>query len=208
MSGSPRGRARRGDGRVVRGAATVAAAIVGLGGIAGCSDSAGPEEGAVTVEDLQDLQEEVTALDDRVRALEDGAGTETPAGDVADDPADDPADDEFFGNEEELVGQQATVTAAVSGSITTNAVGSAFRIAGGSGEPVAVLSATPPPNVDQSDVVRVSGAVVRVQEDTFEEDFGIAADALFEDPDAFFADEEGQVAISATRIEVLQEQAD
>ena len=47
-----------------------------------------------------------------------------------------------------------------------------------------------------------------VSRDSFEEDFGIAEDELFDDPDAFFGEAEGQPAIAATSIEVLQEQAD
>ena len=47
-----------------------------------------------------------------------------------------------------------------------------------------------------------------VQRDSFEEDFGIAEDELFDDPDAFFEEAEGQPAIAATEVEVLQAQAE
>ena len=48
--------------------------------------------------------------------------------------------------------------------------------------------------------------MVRVQRDTSEQDFGIAGDVLFDDPDVFFDTFEGEVAPAADRIEVLQEQ--
>jgi hypothetical protein len=94
----------------------------------------------------------------------------------------------------------------VSGVITTSNVGSAFRIGNQTGEPIAVVSASPPAQLDVSDVVRVSGTVVRVQRDAFEQDFGITADELFDDADAFFSAFDGEVAIAADRIEVLQEE--
>ena len=62
----------------------------------------------------------------------------------------------------------------------------------------------PPAELDVSDVVRVSGTVVRVQRDTFEQDFGIAVDELVDDPDVFDT-VEGEVAVAADRIEVLRE---
>ncbi len=121
-------------------------------------------------------------------------------------PRDVAADDSaaFFGDTESYVGQQVTVSAEVSELITTTDVGSALRIAGDEGEPTAVVSATPPPQLDQSDIVQVSGTVMTVQRDSFEAEFGVAADELFEGADAWFEEVEGQIAVSAQRMEVLQ----
>lgn len=194
-----------GKRRAGRTAGAVIAAVVGMGGLAACSDdSAGPEAGGVTVEDLQGVEDQVAGLDERVGTLEEGGlgGAVDPV-----DPVDAEDDTEaFFGDNESYIGQEVTVSAEVSELITTTDVGSAFRIAGESGDPIAVVMASPPAELDANDVVQVSGTVVQVQRDTFDQDFGIAADELFEDADGFFEEEEGSVAIAADRIEVLQEQ--
>lgn len=118
-------------------------------------------------------------------------------------------DEEIFDDPEPLIGREVTVSGGVSEMITTaRHVGSAFRIGGDSREPVAVLSATPLPQLEVDDTVRVSGTTVRIQRETFEEDFGVGADELFDDPDDFFEEAEGQAAaIAADRMEILQEQA-
>ncbi|MCZ2857308.1 hypothetical protein [Blastococcus sp. VKM Ac-2987] len=189
--------------RAGRTAGAVIAAVVGLGGLAACSDdSAGPEAGGVTAEDLQQVEDDLAGLDERVGVLEEGIGT-----DAAVDPLG--ADDDtaaFYDDTESYIGQEVTVSAEVSEMVTTTDVGSSFRIAGESGDPIAVVMASQPMELDANDVVQVSGTVVQVQRDTFEQDFGVAADELFEDADAWFEVEEGSVAISADRIEVLQEQ--
>ncbi len=176
---------------------------LGIAGVSGCSESAGPEAGEVTAEDLQDLEDQVTELEDRIGVLEDGGpGDDGTVDGAADDT------DAFFGDAESYVGQQVTVSAEVSELVPTSDNGSAFRIAGESGDPIAVVSASPPPQLDQSDVVRVTGTAKQVNRDNFEEDFGVAADELFKDADAWFTEADGQIAISADEIEVLQEQAD
>ncbi len=189
---------RRKAGRT---ATALAAAVLGMGGLAACSDdSAGAEAGGVTAEDLQQFEDQLAGLDERVGALEEGVG-------VGGDPIAAGDDTEaFFGDNQSYVGQEVTISAEVSEMVTTTDVGSSLRIAGESGDPIAVVMASQPTELDANDVVRVSGTVVQVQRDTFEEDFGIAADELFEDADAWFQEEEGSVAIAADRIEVLQEQ--
>ncbi|NEM08277.1 hypothetical protein [Geodermatophilus normandii] len=189
----------------------MAAAGLGLAGLVGCSASAGPETGAVTTEDLQDLEDRITGLDDRLGALEGGVledeellGDGTEGGDGAAG-ADDT--DAFFADPDARVGQRVTVSAELSELISTTDVGAVFRIAGESGDPIAVVSATPPPQLGENDVVRVTGTVVQVQRDGFEQDFGVAADELFEDADGWFEQAEGQIAVSADRIEVLDERA-
>jgi len=185
-----------------RGAAVATAVIVGLAGLTACGDSAGPEAGEVTTEDLQDLEDQLSALDERVGGLEEeNGGTDAMEADTADDNGvfDDPA----------LIGQRVTVSAEVSELVTTNTdVGSAFRVAGDDGQSIVVIAANQPAGLDQNDVVRISGTVLQVQRESFEEDFGMAADELFEDSDGFFETEEGSAAISADQIEVLQEQGD
>jgi hypothetical protein len=49
--------------------------------------------------------------------------------------------------------------------------------------------------------------VVEVNQQQFQQDFGVAADELFTDPEAFFTDNSGDVAINASQVQVLQEQA-
>ncbi|MGY1709318.1 hypothetical protein ACI8AC_07370 [Geodermatophilus sp. SYSU D00758] len=204
MSTSRRLTALHGRGPA-RAAAALVAAAIGMGGLAACGDSAGPEAGGVTTEDLQGIQDDIGALDDRVGALEDGVGdADAPVDPVPPVPEDEAG---VFEDAQALIGQEVTVSAAVSEVLTTTDVGSAFRIADETGEPIAVISANPPAELDVDDVVRVSGTVVQVQRDTFEQDFGIAADGLFDDAEAFFSAFEGEAAIAADQLEVLQEQS-
>jgi hypothetical protein len=182
------------------------AAALGLAGLTGCGGgSEGPEAGAVSVEDLQGVEDQVADLEDRVGALEDGADLPTDA-QALDEDVDDT--DAFFTDTESFLGQQVTVSAEVTELATTTEVGGAFHIAGEGSEPIRVVSASPPPALDVGDVAQVTGTVTEVQRDTFEQDFGVAADELFDDPDGWFEQTEGQIAISADQIEVLQEQAD
>jgi hypothetical protein len=193
--------------RAGRAATALIAAAIGMGGLAACSDSAGPEAGGVTTEDLQNIEDDLGALEDRVGALEDEP---VDAGAEADAPVDPVVEDEagVFEDAQSLIGQDVTVSAGVSEVITTTDVGSAFRIGNETGEPIAVVSASPPAQLEVNDVVRVSGTVVKVQRDTFEQDFGIAADEVFDDPEVFFNTFEGETAIAADRMEILQEQTD
>ena len=201
MNSEIRHMTHRGGRRAGRAVTAVAALGLGLAGLTACGNSAGPEAGAATTEDLQGVEDQLAELEDRVGLLEDGAGAGGGGAETADDT------DAFFGDAESYVGQQVTVSAEVSELVTTTDVGGAFRIAAQTGDPIAVVSATPPAQVDQDDVVRVSGTVMEVAQESFEEDFGLAADELFEDPDGWLEAEEGEIAISATEIEVLQEQA-
>lgn len=175
--------------------ATGTALALTLTGVAACSedDSAGPEAGAVTAEDLQGLEDRVGALEEAVGALGDGAD----AG----------ADGEPAG-QSDVIGQEVTVSAEVSELITSTDAGSAFRIGADSGASVAVLATAQPEGLDTNDVVQITGTVRMVNRDSFEQDFGIAEGDLFEDADAFFQEFEGQLGIAATNIEVLQEQAE
>jgi hypothetical protein len=195
-----------------RGAAVGAALLLGLGGLSACGDSAGPEAGAVTLEDVQGLEEQVGALEERLGVLEEGSAaagsaTDNASGGGAALPAG--QESPLFTDPASLVGQEVTVSAAVMEVLPTTQTGAAFTIGGqGEDEAVAVLSPDQPVQVDVDDVVRVTGTVVEVTREQFEEDFGVAPDELFTDPDAFFTDVEGDVALDAAEVEVLQEQED
>ncbi|MGY1839437.1 MULTISPECIES: hypothetical protein [unclassified Modestobacter] len=184
-------------------------------------------------EDVSALEDRVRGLEDRVRALAEGssqsaAPSEPPA-------EDDPLVEDDAGVLQDagsLVGQDVTVSARVVEVLTATDLGSAFRIGTGPGgadpggadpggadpsgaDPsgvdqggaVPVLTASPFDDLDVGDVVRVSGTVTTVDRDTFEQDFGIAAEVLLDDPDGFFADHEGEAAVAADRIAVVAEQA-
>ncbi|HET6562166.1 MAG TPA: hypothetical protein VFG72_09845 [Marmoricola sp.] len=186
----------------LRAAGISTAAVLGVTGLAAC-DSAGPETGEVTTEDLQDLEEDLGSLEERVGVLEAG---DTAAGGAVDEPID---DDLFWDDPGALLGQEVTVSADVTEVVISGDNGIAFLMGDDIGDdPIAVISASPPSGLEVDNVVKVTGTVVQIQRDTFEEDFGVAEDDLFDDPDAFFADEEGQVAISATQMEVLEQEAE
>lgn len=185
-------------GRTTRRAAAAAAAVLAFGGVAACgSDSAGQEAGAVSAGDLRDMEDRIGALEDQVSAMEEGMGGGALAGDAG--------DAMVFEDPQSQLGQEVTISAEVSELYTTTDVGSAMRIAGESGEPIAVVSASPIAEIDANDVVKVTGTVVQVQRASFEADFGVAADELFQDADGFFVDAEGETAIAADQIQVTQE---
>lgn len=163
--------------------------------LTGCSDSAGPEAGAVTTEDLQRIEGQLGGLEARLGQLENGM-LETDEGAAA------------GAEERDVIGQEATISAEVSEVITSTDAGSAFRVGGESGPSVAVLSGSAPEGLDANDTVRITGIVRLVSRESFEQDFGLAEDELFDDPAGFFDEFEGQPAIAATEIEVLQAQAD
>lgn len=163
--------------------------------LTGCSDSAGPESGAITTSDLQRLEGQVGGLEDRIGELE--SGIEAGA-----------AGDATGAEEPDIIGQEATISAEVSEVLTSNGTGSAFRIGGESGPSVAVLSGSAPEGLDANDTVRITGTVQLITRESFEQDFGLAEDDLFDDADGFFEEFEGQPAIAATEIEVLQAQSD
>jgi hypothetical protein len=99
------------------------------------------------------------------------------------------------------------VSADVMELLPTTSGGVAFTIGGeGEDEAVAVLSPGQVVEVGVDDVVEVTGTVLKVDRDTFEQDFGVPAEDLLADADAFFTDVEGDVAIDATGVRVLPEQ--
>lgn len=169
--------------------ATAAVAAVLGSGLTACSGSAEPEVGEVSIEDLHEVQDDLAILEDRVGTLE-GAELSTD-GMSKDERAD-------------IIGQTVTVRGEVSELITTSEVGLVFRLAGKAVPSVAVLAFAPSHGPHADDVVEVSGTVQVLERDSFEDDFGIAEGDFFEDPDRFFSDAEGQVAISVTGVEIVQ----
>lgn len=193
-----------------RAAAAGAALVVGLLGLAACGGSAGPEAGAVTTEDLQGLEEQAGALEERLGALEEGSAPGSAADNASGGGAALSAGQEspLFTDPASLVGQQVTVSAAVMQVLSTAKTGAAFTIGGqGEDEAIPVMPVDGATQVQVDDVVQVSGTVVQVDQQQFQQDFGVAADELFSDADAFFTDNAGDVAIDAGQVQVLQEQA-
>lgn len=184
--------------RGLRGVAASVAVVAGLSGLAACGESAGPEDGAVSTEDLQEIETDVSELQDRVAGLE---------GSIPEASADTVDDDALFGEDpSELIGQQVTISAAVSELVTDD--GSAFRVAGDTGDAIGVISTNAPSGLQVEDVVEVAGTVRVVQRESFEEDFGVDPDQYFSDADAWFEEAEGQVAIAADSVAVVDEDAD
>lgn len=201
----------------------VLTAAVLAGSLAACGDEAPvPATDPAAAEELQELREDVRALRDRIDALEErsrpdgGPGEEAPAdgdpqagedGTAGDGPSQRPSTDAsgVFTDPEPLAGQDVTVTAEVSGLIAVTEVGAAFRLADGQGNTVGVIMVTPPADLEVGDVMRVTGPLAEIEQDGFEADFGIAADVLVEDPEAFFDDVAGEFAIAARDVQVLQQ---
>jgi hypothetical protein len=167
-------------------------------GVVGCGQEPATVEPAVTAEELQDVRDELSALEQRVEALESGPTAEPTAEPSASPQTTPPAES----TPQFTDGEEVSVRGEVVGLIATTEVGTAFRVSTGSGRAVAVVSATPVQPLAAQDVVRVSGTATTVQRETFERDFGIAAAVVFDDPDAFFAAEAGQIAIAADQVEL------
>lgn len=148
----------------------VAAGAAALSLLAGCGDdSAGPDE-AVTVEDV-----------------------------VEDDPATDAEQNVFLvdalrPNADQYVGEVVTV----SGEVTAQINDTIFHIASDpGGDGLLILSDTPiVDQLDSDDVVRVTGTVIEVTQDTFEDAGGVRTDAEFDIV-------KERHAIEATDIEVI-----
>ncbi|MCZ2826786.1 MULTISPECIES: hypothetical protein [unclassified Modestobacter] len=168
--------------------------------LVGCGQDPDQPQPEVTAEELEDVRDEVSALERRVEALEADGATEPTADPGAPAPETSPpaeATPQF------TEGEDVSVRAEVVGLIATTDIGTAFRVSTGSGRAVAVVSATPVQPLQVQDVVRVSGTATAVDRETFEREFGIAPTVIFDDPEAFFAGEDGQIAIAADQVEPL-----
>lgn len=196
--------ARRRGARAGGTATAVLTGAIGLAALTACTeDPAGPAAGGQLAEEWRLLEEDLDSLAGRIGALEE------PPRDAAGPPVvgdGDPAQGGtgLFEDPAALTGQDVSVRAEVSEVLAVADVGAAFRVAGEDGGIVAVVTAIPPPAaLAVDDVVRVSGTVTAVEEETFEADFGIAAATLADDPAALLADI-GGTAIAADGVEVLQ----
>jgi hypothetical protein len=174
--------------------AAPAVAAVTLVSLSACGGS-DAEAGDVTTEELQQLQDQLSALDNRVATLEQdfsgsdfGGSGSAGANDEAEGFGQDPA---------EALGDEVTVSAEVSRVLVTKDAGTAFFIAGDDGVPIPVVSADPSVAVEVGDAVEVAGTVFQIRQNTFSEDFGVASEDLFDDPDAFMEEREGELAIAA-----------
>lgn len=175
----------------------VGAVLLASVALVGCGQDPEPLEPEVTAEELQEVRDQLSALEQRVDALdaEDPAG---PPGEPSESPQ---APPDAEPTPQFTEGEDVSVRAEVIGLIATTEIGTAFRVSTGSGRAVAVVSATPVQPLAVQDAVRVSGTATTVDPETFERDFGIAANVVFDDPDAFFAGESGQIAIAADQVE-------
>ncbi|WP_299959710.1 hypothetical protein [uncultured Modestobacter sp.] len=192
-----------------RRAAAAVLAVLGVGGLAGCGqDEADP--GGVTAEQLQDVRDDVATLSERVDELEAARSSAPPTAGETSAPATttstttapaEPTPTFAAGDDVSLGGE-------VTGLISTTAVGSAFRLATGEGVTVTVISPTPVAELATGDAVQVSGVATRVQRSSFERDFGIAAEVLLDDPDAFLTEHAGQLAVAADRVQRGEQPAD
>jgi hypothetical protein len=221
MGARRRMRARM-QGGATRGRGSTALVLtLAVGGLTACGSE--PTSPGLEAE-LQAVQEDVDELRDRVEALEQqppsgssgeqdpppgegsGAGDEQEPPDSGQpQPFDDPAG--LFEDPESLIGQDVTVTARVAELLSVAEVGAAFRIGNEDGTTVGVITATPPADLQVGDVLQVTGRVGRIDPTSFEADFGISADVLAEEPEAFLAGLDGDVAIAARQLEVVEEPA-
>ncbi|MGY1721379.1 hypothetical protein ACI8AG_20280 [Blastococcus sp. SYSU DS0552] len=204
---------------------TVLTLALAVGGLTGCGNEAPePSTDPGAAEELEELRDDITALRERVRALEERSRpssepTPPPSDDGGADsgdgatsgaeapprPVEDPAG--VFQDPAALIGRDVTVVAEVSDVVAVSEVGAAFRLADGAGNTVGVITATPPGDLEVGDVQRVTGTVGRVSRDRFEAVFGIAADVLVDDPEAFFTDLGGEIAIAARDVEAVPQPA-
>jgi hypothetical protein len=185
------------------------ALALAVGGLAGCGSAASDE--GVGIGDLQDLEDQVAELSDRVGQLEDGLARggngpqEEPfsadgSGEIND------FERRFLDDPEAMIGETVTVSAVVSDVVPTTDEGVAFALGGDPGDEIDVVAPGASLELGVEDVVEVTGEVVVVDSGTFEEDFGVDAEELFEDPPTFFDVREEQVALAASDVQVLDEE--
>ena len=198
MSGAPTTR-RRG---AARRSTALAATAVALAGLTACGGSAEPD-GGVTAQDLRQLEDQVSALDERVVVLEGGAESNSP--DDGGNRLPGVGLDDLLRDPQSFLGQEVTVTGEISELWTTGGDGAAFRMAGDIGDPIVVVAPEFAGRLDASDDVEVTGTVTSVSSGTFADEFGAAADAVLDDPDEFFADAAGEPALAAGVVRILGE---
>lgn len=175
------------DHRTARMLATGLFAVAGLG-LAGCGTE-GSETGT-DVEDVTDgevLESSPPAEDAPAEGAEDGIAAEGYVG---------PYDQDFSDRSTTYVGQEVTLSAEVSETVSPEA----FTIAGAV-DPLLIVESQELPAVDTGQVVEVTGTV----QDDFavtdvEEDLGTELE------DELFSDYEGRPYVMATSAEIVEEQ--
>ncbi|MCZ2817992.1 hypothetical protein [Modestobacter sp. VKM Ac-2984] len=181
--------------------------LLASAGLVGCGQDPDPLQPEVTAEELEDVRDDVSALERRVEALEADGATDPTADPAAPDTEAPETSPPAEATPQFTEGENVSIRAEVVGLIATTDIGTAFRVSTGSGRAVAVVSATPVQPLEVQDVVRVSGTATAVDRETFERDFGIAPSVIFDDPEAFFTGEAEQIAIAADQVELLEEAA-
>lgn len=154
-------------------------------GVTAC-DTAGPEEGAA----VEDIVEEEEAIDEDAVAEE---------ADPALEPYDGAYDQDFYDAAESYVGQEVTVSAEVTETLSDDT----FVISGGAGttvDPLLIVEEQEIPPLDEGQVVQLTGTV---QEgfDVLEAEEMLGIDL----EDELYADYEDQPFIAATSGEILEE---
>lgn len=179
--------------------------VVALVSLSACGSSGDADAGNVSTDDLQQLQDQLTALDNRVATVEqdfsgsDFGGPGSAGGNT----------NEGFGNDPAAaLGDEVTVSAAVSELVGSSEAGAVFLVAGDDGVPIPVVSADPTVPLRVGEVVTVSGTVVLVDPDTFADDFGVAAAELLDDADVFLEEREGEIALAADEVRPADDQPD
>ncbi|WP_222195443.1 hypothetical protein [Modestobacter italicus] len=191
-----------------RRAAAALVAVLGLGGTAACGQDQATPDG-VTAEQLRDVQDDVAALEERVAELEAARSSAPSSGETSAPPTPTATSSPTATPTPTFrAGDDVSFRGEVVDLVATTDIGTAVRVSTESGATVSVVSATPVADLDPGDVVQVTGTATRVQRSSFERDFGIAADVLLDDPDAFLAEEAGRLAVAADQVRLEGDGAD
>ncbi|MCZ2821139.1 hypothetical protein O2V63_12420 [Modestobacter sp. VKM Ac-2977] len=176
--------------------------LVTSAGLAGCGEDPPALTPDVTAEELQAVEDDVAALEERVADLEAAQSSAPPStGETSAPPSPTPSATPAEPTVPFSAGEDVSFGGQVAGLIATTAIGSAFRVTTDSGAAVTVVSATPVDGLEPGEVVQVSGTATSVEPSSFERDFGIAAAVLLDEPDAFLAEQTGQLAVAADDVQ-------
>lgn len=168
-------------------AATLSILPITALGVAGCNSTSGPETGT----DVEDIVEEDELIDEEDVAEE---------ADPALEPYDGAYNQDFYDDAESYVGQEVTVSADVTATLTDDS----FVIAGGPDttvDPLLVIEEQEIPPLDVGQAVKLTGTVEQAFDvAAVEEEFGIDLE------DELFADYVGDPYLAVTSAEILEEQ--
>lgn len=168
-------------------AATLSILPVTVLGVAGCNSTSGPETGT----DVEDIVEEEELIDEEDVAEE---------ADPALEPYDGAYDQDFYDDAESYVGQEVTVSADVTETLSDDT----FVIAGGPDttvDPLLIVENQEIPPLDVGQAVKLTGTVKQAFDVAVaEEELGIDLE------DELYEDYAGDPYLSVTSAEVLEEQ--